>query len=291
METVYINRDRCSLCGLCIPVCVRRILAESDETVTVTDPSRCILCGHCKAVCPEDAPEFPSLDAREFIDAPLREELPGAEGLLSFFRSRRSIRSFQNRFVERENLARIIEAGRYAPTGGNRQPLHFVVLHSADVIDNVRRMTLEALLAQGDRIDKAFERSQTEGEAVPGPYQTRRLYPPIWREIAELHRQGKDRLFFHAPALVLCHLERAAAVTPEVDAGLAAMQMLLMAEALGLGTCLCGFLVFALEESPPLRATLRIPQDHHVALSFMVGYPDVPFRRLVARNPAKVQWL
>ena len=291
MEIVRIDQEKCSLCGLCIPVCVRRILEETDETVTVTDPSRCILCGHCKAVCPEDAPELPSLDAGEFIDAPLREELPDAEGLLSFFRSRRSTRAFQNRFVEQDRLARVVEAGRFAPTGGNRQPLHFVVLHSADVIDNVRRMTLEALLAQGDRIEEAFERSQAEGEAVPGPYQTRQHYPPIWREIADLNKQGKDRLFFHAPALIICHLDAGAAVTPEVDPGLAAMQMLLMAEALELGTCLCGFLVFALEESPQLREAFRIPQGHYIPLSFMVGYPEVTFRKLVARNPVQVQWL
>ncbi len=291
METVRIDQEKCSLCGLCIPVCVRRILEETDDTVVVTDPSRCILCGHCKAVCPEDAPQLPSLDAAEFIDAPLREEVPDEEVLLSFFRSRRSIRSFLNRFVEQEKLERIVEAGRFAPTGGNRQPLHFVVLHSADVIDNVRRMTLEALLAQGDRIEKAFEQSRVGGKAVPKSYQTRQLYPTIWREIAELNKQGKDRLFFHAPALIVCHLDPGAAVTPEVDPGLAAMQMLLMAEALGLGTCLCGFLVFALEESPQLREALKIPEDHYVPLSFMVGYPDVTFRKLVARNPARVHWM
>jgi hypothetical protein len=69
------------------------------------------------------------------------------------------------------------------------------------------------------------------------------------------------------------------------------MQMLLMAKALELGTCLCGFLVFALQESHELREALQIPKDHSVPLSFMVGYPDATFLKLVSRKPARVLWL
>jgi nitroreductase len=68
------------------------------------------------------------------------------------------------------------------------------------------------------------------------------------------------------------------------------MQMILMAEALGLGTCFCGFLVFATKGSPELRKALQIPKDHRVPFSFMVGYPDVTFSRLVSRKALKVLW-
>ena len=291
MEIVWIDEDRCTLCGLCIPVCVRRILEEREGTVGVTDSTRCMLCGHCKAICPEDAPQLPSLNTEEFGPAPRQEDLPRAEQLMALFRSRRSIRIFQDKAVEKEKLERMIQAGRFAPTGGNRQPLQYVVLHSAEGIERIRTMAIEALVDQADKIEDAIETARQTDEALPVEYEVRQLYPPRWREMADLIKQGIDRLFFHAPALVICHFSPVEAVTAEVDSGLSAMQMILMAEALELGTCFCGFFVFAVDESPELRKALEIPEDHSVPFSFIVGYPDVTYSRLVSRKPATVSWL
>jgi nitroreductase len=69
------------------------------------------------------------------------------------------------------------------------------------------------------------------------------------------------------------------------------MQMTLMAETMGLGTCLNGFLVTALKRSEALREVLNIPDDYQVHATFTVGYPDVEFLRVVARNPVRVEWL
>jgi len=63
------------------------------------------------------------------------------------------------------------------------------------------------------------------------------------------------------------------------------MQMVLMVESLNLGTCFCGFFVFAVNMSLEFKKMLAIPEAHIVPLSFVVGYPDVHFKRLVARNP------
>ncbi len=120
--------------------------------------------------------------------------------------------------------------------------------------------------------------------------QALQTYAGIWLSMLDLLKQGVDRLFHNAPVVVICH-GSPATPTLEVDAGLAAMQMVLMAEALGLGTCFCHFLVFAIEESLELGQALQIPEDNKVVVSFMTGYPDVSFNRLVARNPLEVNWL
>ena len=64
-----------------------------------------------------------------------------------------------------------------------------------------------------------------------------------------------------------------------------------MAETLGLGTCFIGFLIFALAVSKPLRETLQIPDGHRTPLSFVTGYPDVDYLKVVSRNPGRVTWL
>jgi nitroreductase len=45
--------------------------------------------------------------------------------------NRYSVRAYQDRPVEREKLLAVLEAGRLAPSGGNRQPWRFVVVQDA----------------------------------------------------------------------------------------------------------------------------------------------------------------
>ncbi|MGQ9733249.1 MAG: nitroreductase family protein [Candidatus Zipacnadales bacterium] len=46
--------------------------------------------------------------------------------------SRRSVRKYRPDPVPDEHLERILEAGRQAPSAGNRQPWHFIVVREAD---------------------------------------------------------------------------------------------------------------------------------------------------------------
>ena len=48
--------------------------------------------------------------------------------VMEAIRKRRSIRSWQDKPVEKEKLDRVLEAGRLAPSANNRQPWRFVVV-------------------------------------------------------------------------------------------------------------------------------------------------------------------
>ncbi|MEO0248212.1 MAG: nitroreductase family protein [candidate division WOR-3 bacterium] len=290
MEVIAIDEDRCTRCGLCIPVCVRGILELAEDAVTVSKPAQCILCGHCKAICPEDAPQFPSLDDREFSPAPGREEMPHPDGLMALFRSRRSTRIYQKRAVEREKILQILEAGRFAPNGGNRQHLQYTVVQSEEHILKVRQMALSVLRDMAHKIQRALREKRARGEAFSVTDVALEADAEWLLHMPELLRRGIDRLFYFAPAVIVCHGDPQSR-TVEVDAGLAGMQMALMAEAFGLGTCFCHALVLAVRVSGALRQALQISEDRKAVLSFMVGYPDVTYRRLVARNPVTAKWL
>ena len=54
--------------------------------------------------------------------------------MLEFIKSRRSTRKYQDRAVEPEKIAQIIEAGCYAPSGGNNQTWHFTVIRDKDLL-------------------------------------------------------------------------------------------------------------------------------------------------------------
>ena len=53
-------------------------------------------------------------------------------------KSRRSIRKYKPKEVEREKLMRILEAGRLAPSAANRQPWHFIVVTNPEIKEKLR---------------------------------------------------------------------------------------------------------------------------------------------------------
>ena len=53
--------------------------------------------------------------------------------------TRRSIRAFQTKAIPREDLEAIVDAGRMAPTGSNRQPWDFLVVTEQEKIAEISK--------------------------------------------------------------------------------------------------------------------------------------------------------
>lgn len=59
------------------------------------------------------------------------------EGLLGLVKTRRSIRSFKTDPIPDEDVDKIIEVARWAPSGANSQPWEFIVLKDREVKDRI----------------------------------------------------------------------------------------------------------------------------------------------------------
>jgi nitroreductase len=57
---------------------------------------------------------------------------------LEAIRKRRSIRSYTGAPVPREDLEQIVDAGRLAPSGNNRQPWEFIVITDKGIINEIK---------------------------------------------------------------------------------------------------------------------------------------------------------
>lgn len=70
--------------------------------------------------------------------------------LLRLIRGRRSVRRFKSEPVPREAITRILEAGRRAPSGANRQPWRYIVIDDPAV--------KQAIRTECERIEARFHR-------------------------------------------------------------------------------------------------------------------------------------
>ncbi len=159
--------------------------------------------------------------------------------VLSTIMARRSVRKYLDKPVEHEKLEVIVRAGINAPSGSNRQPWIVRVVEDQQLIDRVTQVFKQENAEQVQR-DKNFK-----------------------------------NMFRNAPNLIcVCTPANGGG---ELDAGLLGENMMLAAQAMGLGTCCLGGPVRFLLSNEKARFfldSLDIPSDYKLLYIIGVGYPD-----------------
>ena len=80
-------------------------------------------------------------------------------------RNRTAVRSFKNEKIKKEQLEKILQAGRLAPTAKNQQPQKIYVIESAEALDKINEVSpciygaQTVLLVCGDK-EKAFSKEE-----------------------------------------------------------------------------------------------------------------------------------
>jgi nitroreductase/NAD-dependent dihydropyrimidine dehydrogenase PreA subunit len=264
---ITINQEICIGCGLCTKDCSSKFIEIKDKKAVIATANKiCISCGHCLAVCPREAIIVNNHDRSEVLPFNSQTMRIDAEQLFEFMQYRRSTRQFTDKPVEREKLEKIVEAGRYSPTGSNAQKVQYIVLQNQ--LDEAKRLAVETLYKMAIKFPD-----------LP--------YIPFYLQIYEEAKQNKDLLFHNAPA-VIAVIDNERYVKD--SALLAASRMELMANALGLGVCFIGIFVETVENSPELNDLLEIDSHGKLVAALAIGYPVVNYLRTVPRKPANVRW-
>lgn len=278
----------CIGCERCVRVCPSFVLEMAEEKAKVLRGEWCIGCGHCGAVCPKGAIVQESI-AFERHPKEGKEPAVTPDLLELLLRERRSIRVFTAEPVSKEILEEILDAGRYGPTGSNSQNVYYVVLISQDQIDVLRTMTLrfyERIFSRVKYWPGRFILSWLAGKRTVEYLQDTLPKADHFREQI---KQGQDRLFYHAPAVILTHAESWDS-SSSFNCSVALYHCSLKAHVLGLGCCLNGFLVNAVNHDRRIKSWLGIPRDHRCYAAMVLGYPNVKYPNLVQRQPPKVTW-
>ena len=103
------------------PVTGSRLLAKMQEEREQKEAERLKA---AEAAAGKETPERKAMaDGRHVEEGTGRAEKPQADRALELMKSRRSVRSYRPDMVPRELIDSVIEAGRYAASGRNRQPV------------------------------------------------------------------------------------------------------------------------------------------------------------------------
>jgi nitroreductase/NAD-dependent dihydropyrimidine dehydrogenase PreA subunit len=272
LNLLEIDQQTCGRDGLCAAVCPVGLIAFQEgqfpEPIAQAE-QLCIRCGHCVAVCPSGSISHRQMDVA--LCPPVRKELLlSPEQSEHFLRNRRSIRNFRRKPLAREDLQKLIEVARYAPSGHNTQEANWLVLGNweelhrlaAIVVDWMRLMLVKKPdFAIALHMDTTLERWQT----------------------------GIDVILRNAPAVVVAHAAKDSAMAP-TTCTIALSYLELAATGMGLGCCWAGFFNAAAVSFPPMQAALALPDGHQSFGAMMVGYPKISYQRLPLRKPPKITW-
>ena len=266
-----IDEQVCIGCGKCIKDCFSRIIHLGPGRAVMEDKP-CMECFHCVAVCPLGAVSGTEKEMDQVIPYEKTSFSVVPEHLLHLIQFRRSVRQFGTEQLTEEELGRLIEAARYSPTAGNRQPLRYLVLQ-----EKLEEVTRRAILALG----KAAE----DENAIQTIFSGHRAYAEYWkRGSLEYQTNGIDGMFYHAPTVLLF------VGPPEsaVDAGIASSNVELMAASMGLGACYVAFFKRACQADPSLLNDLSIGEGEVPLAILALGRKNVQYYRTVPRKEAKI---
>ena len=180
--------------------------------------------------------------------------------------NRRSIRKYLKDPVPLETIREIMTVAIWAPSGGNSQPWRFYVA-TGDKRDQLVQAMIESTGPDAPSVE-AFEemvlRIEEEGRNAPDGIS--------WYEMNEqtmnFARFGSIR-FYQAPVAIVVAKPQTGGSS--LDIGAAVENLLIAAQAEGLGTCWLGMPLMFKDK---IREVLDIPGGEELVTSISLGYPD-----------------
>jgi nitroreductase/NAD-dependent dihydropyrimidine dehydrogenase PreA subunit len=273
MAIFTIDPQKCKRDGICVQVCPGRLIAQptkKDFPTPVADAEEfCIDCGHCVAACPHGALTLETMPA---ADCPAidRNALPDAEAVRKLLLTRRSVRCYLKKQIPRPVIQDLIDTARFAPTGSNKQPVHWSVIQNPADVRHLASLVIDFM--------KMMLPLATDEAAI-------RRY----RRLIDIWDKGFDRILRDAPHLVIVSSPPDTSF-PAADCATALAYLELYAFSKGLGTCWAGYFTAAANVHQPIMDRIALPAGYQSQGALMLGYPQFRYARIPKRREAQINW-
>jgi nitroreductase len=188
-------------------------------------------------------------------EVPQQNECSAEQAVIETIMARRSVRNYTSEPVDREQMAKILECGMYAPSAMNMQPWAVRVVDAPDFIEGVTNIAVEQ--------------------------------NPQLKE-----QEGFRNFFRNAPtvAFIACPVE---SYSGEFDCGLLSENMMLAAWSMGIGSCCLGSVVPVMnsEAAQPYLERLQFPEGYKLQLAIAFGYPEPNSTKAPERDLTKAYYV
>jgi nitroreductase len=236
--------------------------------------------------CPADAISVPGFSADKIHKV---GKVPEAEEVASLIQSRRSIRSFVDKSVDRTLLEKVVLLSATAPSGANNQSTQFTVVQNPETLKIVEQYTAEMLQKMSKALHNPIMRPLVKRMLGKQAKAVIKLLPTIDRTIQD-HVEGGHFILNQAPALIVFHADPTE-LAADVNAHLCAENAMIAMTGIGLGGYYSGFVTEAAVQDKRLMDALKIPSDHRVFSVVTVGYPKSAFTRWAEKQYPHTTWL
>jgi nitroreductase len=207
--------------------------------------------------------------------------------------TRRSVRNYSEKPVPESLIARVIEAGRSAPSAGNVQPWKFVVITSKSLIDELDEISYGVVKGMSeaylnDEAVKDFAAQYNPDDKAWGP--------ALWDPRVQLGGVGKGvlprnlKVYLGAPVLILLCADWRSAGGPDLQIGICGQNIVLAAQSLGLRTCYVSF-ARVLNSVPSVMQKLGLDDPFAIVTSLAMGYPSFTQDGAAARDYRPITWV
>jgi nitroreductase len=265
--------------------CPRVFSKVNGEIIAQADENNCNICGHCISLCKSRAIVHSEMDMANFPEANGDAHFETGK-FIEFIRSRRSHRHFRNKTIPRADLERLIDACRYAPTGGNAQAVEIIVLENRDKIKRLSDYTVDFFINAGNEVQRLIEQSAAEVKELPAGLARVRQYGERFKLAREA---GQDPIFHNAPVILIFHAPQDRGA-PKDDCVIASTTLSLLARTMGIESTYIGLLVSASQGKREIHAELQLPDGNEILSVLIMGYPRLNYYYAVDRKPIRTRW-
>ena len=189
--------------------------------------------------------------------------------------TRKSIRGFLDKPVDKKVLTEIIDAARWSPSYKNSQPWEVAIVSGAKK-EGLSAMLLE-LLEQGTAPNPDLPAPESwpprEQALIDHLYASRKEATGMDLNDPKMIIAAKKAnfRFYNAPHGIFLYQEASLSSWSLFDLGLFAQSLMLAAHAKGIGTVPQAFLT---DYAPQVKEFLGIPASKRLVLGISAGYPD-----------------
>lgn len=285
---ISINPDKCSRCGTCVDVCNEGIFKIEDNQVKIMQNKECKACGHCIAACRYGAIEHNLLSLSKCPQFS-GENQPELKKMITLFKSRRSVKNFSSKSVDRSIIEKLIGISRWVPSSQNKQSVNWLVLDKNNDIEYFSKRTVEVLFGLSRILQNPVYRPFINIVLGKKKYKESMQSALSFSDLYKRYKNGEDPIFYNAPVVLIGYTPSNVYFGRD-DSIYASYNMMLAAHKMGLGSRQIGYFIAALNNNAGLRKQLKLPIGCIPQVAIILGYPKYSFYCGVPKRTPDIKW-